>query len=274
MSDSPCTARHINHVCLAVRDIDDTLRFYQGLFGIGEGALRQQSETGAERQHREPEPDPVDQRIDGDLEAGRLVGHLVAGEHDVEILGDSASHGDLRRRLRLMFVEEPAGRVQLVDRLPIHQHGHVRRDHLLPRVGVFTEPVVADRVAADRGLVPRSQQHLRVELVAGPGEPEKHQDNPDMDDVAAIATPRPRDQPDERGEEVGAGRSAPDEGAPHELLPDGAAHERAQREAQAGHPDLEPQRVEAARRAHRQRDRPSKLKAQVRHRRSPPRRPG
>ena len=39
MSDSPCTARHINHVCLAVRDIDDTLRFYQGLFGIGEAEV-------------------------------------------------------------------------------------------------------------------------------------------------------------------------------------------------------------------------------------------
>ena len=39
MSDSPCTARHINHVCLAVRDIDDTLRFYQGLFSIGEAEV-------------------------------------------------------------------------------------------------------------------------------------------------------------------------------------------------------------------------------------------
>ena len=36
MSDRPCTARHINHVCLAVRDIDDSISFYQGLFGIGE----------------------------------------------------------------------------------------------------------------------------------------------------------------------------------------------------------------------------------------------
>ena len=41
MSDSPCTARHINHVCLAVRDIDDTLRFYQGLFGIGEAEIEE-----------------------------------------------------------------------------------------------------------------------------------------------------------------------------------------------------------------------------------------
>lgn len=39
MSDSPCTALHINHVCLAVRDIDDSLRFYQGLFGIGEAEV-------------------------------------------------------------------------------------------------------------------------------------------------------------------------------------------------------------------------------------------
>ncbi len=39
MSDSPCTAQHVNHVCLAVRDIEDTLRFYQGLFGIGEAEV-------------------------------------------------------------------------------------------------------------------------------------------------------------------------------------------------------------------------------------------
>ena len=37
MSDQAvCTARHIHHVCIAVRDIEDTLAFYRGLFGVGE----------------------------------------------------------------------------------------------------------------------------------------------------------------------------------------------------------------------------------------------
>ena len=30
-----CTARHLNHVCIAVRDIEDTLRFYGEVFGVG-----------------------------------------------------------------------------------------------------------------------------------------------------------------------------------------------------------------------------------------------
>ena len=30
-----CTARHLNHVCIAVRDIEDTLRFYRDVFGVG-----------------------------------------------------------------------------------------------------------------------------------------------------------------------------------------------------------------------------------------------
>ena len=40
MADSdrsaPCTARHINHVAIAVKDIDDTLAFYRDVFGTGE----------------------------------------------------------------------------------------------------------------------------------------------------------------------------------------------------------------------------------------------
>lgn len=33
---SICTARHINHVCIAVNDIDETVRFYREVFGVGE----------------------------------------------------------------------------------------------------------------------------------------------------------------------------------------------------------------------------------------------
>ena len=36
MNDQICTALNINHICLAVRDIEETLRFYQDLFGIGD----------------------------------------------------------------------------------------------------------------------------------------------------------------------------------------------------------------------------------------------
>ena len=35
MPSSPCVARHINHVCIAVSDIEDTLAFYREVFGTG-----------------------------------------------------------------------------------------------------------------------------------------------------------------------------------------------------------------------------------------------
>lgn len=34
-----CTARHINHVCIAVTDIDETVRFYRDVFGVGEAEV-------------------------------------------------------------------------------------------------------------------------------------------------------------------------------------------------------------------------------------------
>ena len=33
---SICTARHVNHVCIAVKDIDETIGFYREVFGVGE----------------------------------------------------------------------------------------------------------------------------------------------------------------------------------------------------------------------------------------------
>ena len=36
---SPCIARHINHVCIAVRDIDASLEFYAQVFGARGGEV-------------------------------------------------------------------------------------------------------------------------------------------------------------------------------------------------------------------------------------------
>ncbi len=36
---TPCKARHINHVCIAVNDIEDTLAFYRDVFGTGEAEV-------------------------------------------------------------------------------------------------------------------------------------------------------------------------------------------------------------------------------------------
>ena len=40
-STPPCTARHLNHVCIAVNDIEDTLAFYRQVFGTGEAEIEE-----------------------------------------------------------------------------------------------------------------------------------------------------------------------------------------------------------------------------------------
>lgn len=45
-SKAPCVARHINHVCMAVRDIDATLAFYQKVFGTGKAEVEEIEDQG------------------------------------------------------------------------------------------------------------------------------------------------------------------------------------------------------------------------------------
>ena len=41
-----CVARHLNHVCIAVRDIEDTLSFYRDLFGVGVSEVEELPDQG------------------------------------------------------------------------------------------------------------------------------------------------------------------------------------------------------------------------------------
>lgn len=41
-----CVARHINHVCIAVNDIDATISFYQRVFGVGEAEVEEVDDQG------------------------------------------------------------------------------------------------------------------------------------------------------------------------------------------------------------------------------------
>ena len=43
---SPCAARHLNHVCLAVRDIDATLKLYRDLFGVDAAEVEEIPDQG------------------------------------------------------------------------------------------------------------------------------------------------------------------------------------------------------------------------------------
>ena len=67
--------------------------------GEREHPLGQQRDAGAEGQHAEADPDPVDQLVDVDLDAGGLLAELESGHHDVEVLGQRPPDGDLGGRL-------------------------------------------------------------------------------------------------------------------------------------------------------------------------------
>lgn len=43
---SICTARHINHVCIAVEDIEASMRFYRDVFGVEQGEAVEVADQG------------------------------------------------------------------------------------------------------------------------------------------------------------------------------------------------------------------------------------
>src|SRR4029079_17288563 len=102
--------------------------------------------------------------------------------------------------------------------------------------------VVPHREPGDGVLLARVQLHVLLLLVALAGEAEEHQDDAEMDDVAAVAALLARDETDERGEVVGARGALAHARAADEFLQDRRAYERAQREADARRPDADAER--------------------------------
>ena len=154
--------------------------------------------------------------------------------------------------------------------MAVFEDGDVGGVHLLRAVVGDAQAIVPDAEAAHLDRLARTQQHLLALPVAGPGEAEHHEDDAEMDDVAAVAPARPHYQTDHGGDHVAAGHAAADDSAPDELLPDRAGHESAERKADAGNPHPEAERDEHRGDDERERHRPEELLAQVRQRRLPP----
>ena len=110
------------------------------------------------------------------------------------------------------------------------------------------DAVVAQRVAADRRLLARLQQHLLVALEAVAGEAEEDQHDAHVDDVAAVAALVAADEPDERGEDsvpvLRRRTFAPRQNS----WRDRAGTKRAQREAESRRPDANTECRERSRR--------------------------
>ncbi len=110
-------------------------------------------------------------------------------------------------------------------------------NHLFLAVLGDPQVVHSHRVVAERRLLTGFQQDRGRLLVALTRESEEHQHDADMNDVAAISTPRASDEADRRGKQVGAGAFAANDRSAPELLPDRAEHEARQHKADARRPD-------------------------------------
>ena len=204
----------------------------------GNGGLRQERDAGAERQHAKPQPNPVYERVDVQLQGGRLNVRLVASQHDVKVLGQRPSDGHIGGRLALVPSEEQLRRILPVDLSSILEQRQVRRHHLLLAIVGDLQGVVANRVMADRGLLARCQPDRLLDLERLARKAEEDQHDADVDDVPAVAPLVAADEADERGQEIGAGRPASHVRSAPEFLDNRSSHEGAECEAESGDPDI------------------------------------
>jgi hypothetical protein len=136
-----------------------------GRSGKREGRVGQEH-ADAERQQSESHPHPVDERVDVHGEARRLGRGVEGGEHQVDVLREAAMDGHLGGRRFFVLAEDPLGRIHLGERLPVTEHGDVRRDHLLLAVVGDRQGIVAHHEVAHRHLLPRFELRLFLLLEA------------------------------------------------------------------------------------------------------------
>ena len=169
--------------------------------------------------HAEADPQPVDQRVDHELDGGGLLARLER----------RAAPGRCPRRTTRRIATSVVGMSScfrknqragyiFADFLAVLGDGDVRRDHLLLAVVGDPQRVEPRGEVADLHRLPRLQQQLLRLLEALAGEAEEHQDDADVDDVAAVAPLVAPHQADERGEDIGAGGLLPHPRAAPELL--------------------------------------------------------
>ena len=112
MPEQPiCAARHLDHVCIAVRDIEDTLRFYRGLFGVDSDEIVEIEDQGVRA---------ALVKVGGSqLEFIQPTGPGGAVARFIERRGEGMHHicfqvEDLKGKLELL----DAGGVELIDKTP------------------------------------------------------------------------------------------------------------------------------------------------------------
>jgi methylmalonyl-CoA/ethylmalonyl-CoA epimerase len=108
-----CTIKHINHTCIVVKDIRETLQFYQDLFGIGPATVEDIPDQGVQASLI---------RVGGtQLELIQPVQEGTGVARFLETRGEGFHHiglevEDIKASLEILKARE----VQLIDQEPRH----------------------------------------------------------------------------------------------------------------------------------------------------------
>jgi hypothetical protein len=165
-----------------------------------------ESPQRAKSQHTESEPHPVHERRHRDLDVRGLLPCLELRHHDIQVFSERAPNRRFRRWLILVLPEEPASGIHLGQLGTIPEDGHFGRHHLLAAIVGDPDAVVPNPVVANLHLLAGLHQQRLVLLQPFPGKAHEHQDDANMNQVAAVAALVAANQADERREEIGTAR--------------------------------------------------------------------
>ena len=136
-----CTAREINHICIAVNDIEDTLEFYQKTFGISSVEIEEIPDQGVRASMVNVGNSQLEfiEPIDPNGGVARYIESRGEGVHhicfEVENLPDTLKSLD-------------ASGIQLIDKVPrLGLSGMVAFIHPRATRGVLVELVDQDSVS-------------------------------------------------------------------------------------------------------------------------------
>ena len=130
---------------------------------------------GAERQHTEPDPDPVDQRVHDHMQRRRLrPAASKPAQHDIEVVRRNRGGSPLPLSARFScFRKNHLAGYMVPNRLPSRGNGDMRRHHLLLPVVGHAHLQMSHREAGHRRLLSRLEHQLLFLLVAFAGKAEE-----------------------------------------------------------------------------------------------------
>src|SRR3989338_3664517 len=150
------------------------------------GAARDESNPRAQHHHEAADPDPVDQRVDVNLDDGLAGFFRLPGVDEIDVFVQPRANGDFSGGLLAGLVEAPLGihggeQARAVVDLDLGAGGDV-----VVVLGLL-QSLDDEAVAAGADFIARLDLRLLVDGQGGADEAGKEQRHAEVDDVAAVA---------------------------------------------------------------------------------------